>query len=229
MDVERCFRRSIRYPWAGVTGSRKIPDAGGGDKTWVFRKSGGSPQSFRCRLLGVRWWFVFTCCCSWHCWAFVSYPFAVSCLWSSAHRSGLSLFILSSYSSSLYSLDSVLESDQHLRCLSHHFPSFAVVSKSRLLKRSERDRQPMNRTWARFPFSLWCHVFEWEINGFPFLSSKMAAVFSSPEEPFAQFCGLSPGLQCFPGAVPWLFLHFHVLLFQSTLSVLTGRPWAASL
>lgn len=32
------------------------------------------------------------------------------------------------------------------------FPSFAVVSKSRLLKRSERDRQPMNRTWAHFHF-----------------------------------------------------------------------------
>lgn len=199
-----------------------------------------SPQSFWYWLLGVRWWFLFTCCCSWHCWALVLYPFAVSCLWSSAHRSGLSLFILSSYSRSLYSLDSVLESDQHLRCSSHSmgcpltllfmqsnssFPVLQVETFKKIWKRQAAHEQDL----STLPFSLWCHVFEWEINGFLFLSSKMTAGFSSPEEPFAQFCGLSPGLQRFPDAVPWLFLHFHVLLFQSTLSVLTGRPWAASL
>lgn len=156
------------------------------------------------------------------------YPVAVSCLWSFAPESGLSVFILSSYWSSLGIFGSVLISGVFLFrrrsllfiCAEHfQFSSFAFVGELTLLKWPERGSQPTSRAWMYFHFS-WALCLWLGEKRSPLLSSIMTSAISSPEESLAQFCGLWPGLQSLSDALPWLFLHFNLLLFESTLSSL---------
>lgn len=165
-----------------------------------------------------------------------SYPVAVSCLWSFAPESGLSVFILSSYWSSLGIFGSVLISGVFLFhrwplqfiCTEHfQFSSFAFVGEPRLLKWPERGSQPTSRAWMCFHFS-WALCLWLREKCSPLLSSDLTSAISSPEESLAQLCGLWPGLHSLSDAVPWLFLHFNLLLSESTRSSLARWIRAAS-